>query len=146
VIAKGKRRPSGARCSPSSSAGATECEPVSALDAYGEIWLVDFEFSQAPGEHPRPTALVAWEYRTGRQYRLLFSGSGPPYPVGPDTLVVAYNAVAHSVAIAPTPVQGRLVPSLSTRPFRRGPLPPWSCSSLFQRTGHAVALASRVAR
>src|SRR5512135_3068009 len=72
--------------------------PRSGLDAYREVWLVDFEFSAPPGERPDPVCLVAWEYRTGRTLRLwqddLRGRREPPYPIGLDVLFVAYFASA----------------------------------------------------
>jgi hypothetical protein len=68
------------------------------LDAYREVWLVDFEFSQPPGEWPRPICLVAKELRSGRTIRLwqdqLEARRTPPFPIGPDSLIVAYLASA----------------------------------------------------
>ena len=72
--------------------------PRSGLDAYREVWLVDFEFSAPPGERPIPVCLVAREFRSGRTLRLWqddLRGRGtPPYPTGPDVLFVAYFASA----------------------------------------------------
>jgi DNA polymerase I len=68
------------------------------LDAYREVWLVDFEFSAPPGERPDPVCLVAREFRSGRTLRLwrddLRGRWEPPYPTGPDVLFVAYLASA----------------------------------------------------
>src|SRR3954454_18523676 len=68
----------------------------SGLDAYREVWLVDFEFAAPPGERPDPVCLVAREFRTGRIHRLwrdeLRSRREPPYPIGPDALFVSYYA------------------------------------------------------
>ena len=70
----------------------------SGLDAYREVWLVDFEFSAPPGERPTPVCLVAREFRSGRTLRLwqddLRGRRMPPYPIGSDTLFVAYFASA----------------------------------------------------
>src|SRR5215475_3588462 len=73
--------------------------PPGGLDAYpGGIWLADFEFSQPPGERPDPVCLVAREFRSGRTLRLwqddLRGRRTPPYPIGPDSLFVAYLASA----------------------------------------------------
>src|SRR6516165_5483616 len=72
--------------------------PGQGLDAYREVWLVDFEFSAPPGERPTPVCLVAREFRSGRTLRLwvddLRGRQMPPYPVGPDVLFVAYLASA----------------------------------------------------
>ena len=68
------------------------------LDAYREIWLIDFEFSAPSGERPDPVCLVAREFRSGQTFRLwqdkLKSHRTPPYPIGPDSLIVAYFASA----------------------------------------------------
>lgn len=68
--------------------------PPGGLDAYREVWLVDFEFQAPPGERPTPVCLVAREFRTGRTLRLwqddLAGRRVPPYPPGPDVLFVAY--------------------------------------------------------
>ena len=68
------------------------------LDAYREVWLVDFEFSAPPGERPDPVCLVAREFRSNRTLRTwrddLRGRRIPPYPIGPDTLFVAYFASA----------------------------------------------------
>jgi DNA polymerase I len=67
------------------------------LDDFRSIWLVEFESDQPPGERPHPRGLTAREYRSGRHLRLEqenLSASEPPYPVGPATLVVAYDAPA----------------------------------------------------
>jgi DNA polymerase-1 len=72
--------------------------PDRGLGAYREVWLVDFEFSQPPGERPTPVCLVAREFRSGRTLRLwqedLQCRRIPPYPIGPNTLFVAYLASA----------------------------------------------------
>ncbi len=72
--------------------------PGRGLDAYREVWLVDFEFSAPPGERPDPVCLVAREFRSGRTLRLwqddLRGRRMPPYPIGPDVLFVAYLASA----------------------------------------------------
>ena len=69
--------------------------PLAALP-FAEIWAVDFEYVAEPGENPSAVCLVAWELRTGRRIRLWRDEFGdlPPYPTGPDTLVVAYYASA----------------------------------------------------
>ena len=68
------------------------------LGDYPEIWLVDFEFGGATGEHPEPRCLVAREYHTGRLIRCcqdeLHRLSKPPYPTGCGSLFVAYYASA----------------------------------------------------
>jgi hypothetical protein len=71
---------------------------VDLFDHYREIWCVDTEFNQQPGERPSPVCLVAREFRSGRLIRLwedrLQQLPGPPFPTGPDSLFVAYYASA----------------------------------------------------
>ncbi|MFZ1934335.1 MAG: DNA polymerase [Thermoguttaceae bacterium] len=71
---------------------------IDALDHYREIWLADFEFRQPSGERPEPVCMVAREWRTGRTIRKwadrLVSMSRPPFPIGADSLFVAYYASA----------------------------------------------------
>ena len=68
------------------------------LDAFRGVWLVDFEFSAPPGERHEPLGLVAREFRSGQTIRLrqvdLRERREPPYPIGPDCLFVAYDAVS----------------------------------------------------
>jgi hypothetical protein len=66
------------------------------LDAFREIWTVDFEFQSAPGERPVPVCLVAWELRTGRKLQLWREDFGtlPPYSTKADSLFIAYYASA----------------------------------------------------
>ena len=65
---------------------------------FDEIILLDFEYSQPPGERPAPVCLVAWELNSGRRWRLFMDDlrrrPAAPYPCGPDDLVVAYYAAA----------------------------------------------------
>jgi DNA polymerase I len=66
------------------------------LDAFREIWVVDFEFQSEPGERPVPVCLVAWELRTGRKLRLWREdfGTSPPYSIDAKSLFIAYYASA----------------------------------------------------
>jgi DNA polymerase I len=66
------------------------------LDAFREVWAVDFEFVAPPGERPTPVCLVARELKSGRSIRLWRDQFGPfpPYAVGADCLFVAYYASA----------------------------------------------------
>src|SRR5208337_470788 len=68
------------------------------FDAYRQVWLCDFEFTPRPGDPPLPVCMVAQEYRTGRILRLwedeLRSRREPPFPIGSDSLFVAYFAPA----------------------------------------------------
>ena len=65
---------------------------------FTEVVLADFEFSQPPGERPRPVCLVAKELVSGHTHRIfqeeLLAMKQPPYPIGPDCLFVAYYASA----------------------------------------------------
>jgi hypothetical protein len=71
---------------------------VCSLDHYRDIWLVDTEFSQPPGERPDPICLVARELRSGQTIRLwqdeLARREVSPYPIDADALFVAYLASA----------------------------------------------------
>jgi hypothetical protein len=60
------------------------------------VVVVDFEFIAAAGERPVPVCMVAHELRSGQRWRLWQDQLGltPPYPTGPDVLVVAYYASA----------------------------------------------------
>jgi hypothetical protein len=72
------------------------------LDAlpYAGIWAVDFEFGPDPtvhpGERPIPVCMCARELRSGRTIRLWQGqfGPAPPFPIGADTLFVAFYASA----------------------------------------------------
>jgi hypothetical protein len=67
------------------------------LDLFREIVLVDFEFNKSDkGDRPDPVCMAARELRSGREHRLWRGefGPAPPYPTGPDALVVAYYASA----------------------------------------------------
>ena len=63
---------------------------------FREIVLADFEFVARPGERPDPVCLVAKLLRSGRTVRLWQDQMGPepPYPVGADTLFVAFYSSA----------------------------------------------------
>jgi DNA polymerase I len=83
---------------------------VSWLDAYREVWLVDFEFGPAGrgaypevvtdpedwGENPDPRCFVALEFHSGRLIRQWCDGERPtiPYGIGADCLFVAFYASA----------------------------------------------------
>ncbi len=67
------------------------------LKDFREVWLVAFEFTRPPGERPSPIRLWAREYHSGRVQQLdqdQLARSGPPYPLGPESLFVAYDAPA----------------------------------------------------
>src|SRR6516225_4344149 len=60
---------------------------------YRQIWCCDFEFTARDGDRPDPLCMVAREARTGELIRLWLTDgapAAPPFPVGPDTLFVAY--------------------------------------------------------
>jgi DNA polymerase I len=66
--------------------------------SFHEVWIVDFEFENPPGNLPSPVCVVAWELRSGKKIRLWkdqFTGmTRPPYDCGKDSLFVAYYASA----------------------------------------------------
>ncbi len=73
---------------------------LDALPFAAGIWAVDAEFRQPDGS-PLPTqvhCLVAREIRSGQTFRLwaddLRRLRAPPFPHGPDALVVCHNAIA----------------------------------------------------
>lgn len=65
---------------------------------FDEIWLVDFEFNQEPGENPIPICVVAKELATGKVFKLWRDEMGKlhssPYPTDASSLIVAYYASA----------------------------------------------------
>jgi len=65
---------------------------------FSEVWLVDFEFSAAPGERPSVVCLVAFDLVSGREKRIwmdeLTTLQKPPYGIGEGSLIVAYYASA----------------------------------------------------
>lgn len=58
------------------------------------LWLADFRYDREPGERLKPSSLIAKEHRTGKLVRLERSklSSDPPYQIGPDALLVCYDA------------------------------------------------------
>jgi hypothetical protein len=79
---------------------------------FKQVWFVDTEYQCPDGERPKPICLVAREhYSDTVLYRWLWGQSSPepPFPIGPDVLVVAYSAPAEwSVYLAlgwPLPVR-----------------------------------------
>src|SRR3989344_3148762 len=62
------------------------------------VTALDFEFHQPPGEKPQPICLVARNLKTGFTQRFwaddLRGLKEPPFPVGPDSLSIAYYASA----------------------------------------------------
>src|SRR6202047_1481942 len=65
---------------------------------YSSIILCDTEFEHGgvEGNLPRPVCIVAKDYVTGREWRLRRGefGATPPFPIGPESLFVAYYASA----------------------------------------------------
>ena len=65
---------------------------------FDEIWLVDFEFSSAPGENPHVICLVALELRSQKKLRVwqdgLIGTDHPPYNIDATSLFIAYYASA----------------------------------------------------
>lgn len=68
------------------------------LHIFKEVWTVDFEFIQPPGERPKPVCLVAHELFTGRTTHLWLYEEKipacPPYGVDEGSLFIAYYASA----------------------------------------------------
>jgi len=67
------------------------------LEQYREVVLVDFEFNQPDGEQiQQVVCVVAHLLKSGTTIRRWHDqfGPAPPYPIGPDTLFIAYNVVA----------------------------------------------------
>jgi hypothetical protein len=80
------------------------------LDDFRDVWIVDFAFSRPPGERPTPLGLAAMLRRTGHLVHLGHGRrrrQGPPYPLRPDSLLVAYDAPA---AFSPPGNPGHCVP------------------------------------
>jgi DNA polymerase-1 len=71
---------------------------MSWLNHFNEIWAIDFEFSQPPGERPRVTCLVAREFHSKRiivaDMDQLRKMPRAPFGVGFDSLVVAFYSSA----------------------------------------------------
>ena len=76
------------------------------LSVFRHIVVADFEFefgghasfedAARSGERPRPVCLVAKELRSGQVWRIWRDEfrSKPPFPIGPDSLFIAYYASA----------------------------------------------------
>lgn len=70
---------------------------MTVLCHYAQVWAVDYEFTAPPGGRPVPLCVVARELLSGRLVRLWLDDAPPgrpPFPIGPDTLFVAYYASA----------------------------------------------------
>jgi DNA polymerase I len=65
---------------------------------FSEVWVVDFEYRAASGEHPWPVCMVAEEIKTGRVIRLwrdeLLALNRAPFDIGLHALFVTYFASA----------------------------------------------------
>jgi len=65
---------------------------------FSQVWVVDFEFESPSSEPPRPVCMVARELGSGRCIRLfrigLHSLVDAPFPIGPNSLFIAYGASA----------------------------------------------------
>ena len=68
------------------------------LNDFKHIILVDYEFSQSPGNLPVPICVVFRDFWSGHTTRLweeaLYQLREPPYPIGLDSLLVSYYASA----------------------------------------------------
>ena len=61
------------------------------------VWSLDFEYATEGLEEPRPLCLVAHDLVGGQRIRKWIDAKRPgkcPYPVGPDDLILTYNASA----------------------------------------------------
>jgi hypothetical protein len=71
---------------------------IDPLRHYSQVWLCDFEFRAPDGERAAPVCMVAREWRTGRTIRewadRLASMNRPPFPIGANSLFIAYYASA----------------------------------------------------
>jgi hypothetical protein len=70
---------------------------MTTLTCFRQIWFLDTEFYQPDGEVPTPICLVAKELYSGAVVRWWLWGQRPPrppFPTGPDVLVVCYMASA----------------------------------------------------
>jgi DNA polymerase I len=63
---------------------------------FAEIWLVDTEFIEPPGERPAVVCLVAQELRSGRTIRIWQDEfpDAPPFRIDEEAVFVAYEADA----------------------------------------------------
>ena len=59
-----------------------------------EVWIVDFEFRQDPGERPLVWCMVAYEVFSKRELRYwrndLINMRRAPFDTGPDVVIVSY--------------------------------------------------------
>ena len=86
---------------------------------FREVVVADFEFHQPPGEGPSPICLAALDLVSVRTHRIfgdeLLARRQPPYPVGPDSLFVAYYASAESGSIWHSTGRRRRIRSTSSQ-------------------------------
>jgi DNA polymerase I len=65
---------------------------------FNSVYFVDFEFGSGPGERQKPICLVALDLVSGKLIRVweddLNKMDSPPFPIGEDSLYVAYYASA----------------------------------------------------
>ena len=72
---------------------------TSSLD-YREVWVVDFEYMNNPGERPQPVCVVAQELNSGGTKSVWLEESmagdltSPPYPTDKDALFISFYAPA----------------------------------------------------
>ena len=68
----------------------------SRIEDFSEIWCVDFEFHQPPGEIPQPICLVAHEIRSGRWVKLFRDemADTAPYRLDENSLFIAFASSA----------------------------------------------------
>jgi hypothetical protein len=62
-----------------------------------EVIFIDFEFVAGVGEQPKPVCVVARELTSGRISRVWLEGErrpDPPFPCGPDVLIIGYYVSA----------------------------------------------------
>jgi hypothetical protein len=68
------------------------------LDSFRHIIVADFEFEFGghAGNRPRPVCMVAKDLRSGQEWRLWRDEFGitPPFPIGADSVFIAYYASA----------------------------------------------------
>jgi hypothetical protein len=125
---------------PHGGGATTATHPILDLLPFREIWVVDFEFGSKPGENPEPVCLVAWELKSGRKFRHWRDqfGAAPPYPIGPDVLLIAYYASAEigcHLALG-WPVPQRVLDLFAEFRNRTNGIPPVSGNGLLGALAH----------
>jgi DNA polymerase I len=75
-----------------------DAAPFRCQNTFRECWVINFEFSQLPGENPTPRCFTAIEKFSGRVIKLgradLTKLKECPFDVGPDVLICSYSVVA----------------------------------------------------